>query len=324
MGNDNAQKKAISIEKYTQLRQMKCEMCGGTELVKRDGVFICEHCKTKYSIDEAKKLMIEGDGDIVITGKVEIDNKEKISNLYTLAQRAHAQQNYTDALKYYEMLLIEDPNNWIPIFYTNYLKFFCLKVDLEHLVQMSQEIALFRKNITEAVKQIINSKNSQENEKVLSDIFEKTLNLCNQCKIKNDDLFNLLSSKQKENYIEKYERNVENIALLYELLGDYFEEYLRNQTKFMICWEKAYEYAKKEYLKKRIIAKIQKYNPSYKESKVNEPFTGVKVLKILFVLFVLFIISLIINSLGIKGLEQFVISIIAVSIIIVFWVKLKK
>ena len=52
MGNDNAQKKAISIEKYTQLRQMKCEMCGGTELVKRDGVFICEHCKTKYSIDE--------------------------------------------------------------------------------------------------------------------------------------------------------------------------------------------------------------------------------------------------------------------------------
>lgn len=37
------------------MKQLTCEMCGSTDLIKQDGVFICQSCGTKYSIEEAKK-----------------------------------------------------------------------------------------------------------------------------------------------------------------------------------------------------------------------------------------------------------------------------
>lgn len=37
------------------MRQLTCEMCGGTDLVKDGGVFICQTCGCKYTVEEAKK-----------------------------------------------------------------------------------------------------------------------------------------------------------------------------------------------------------------------------------------------------------------------------
>lgn len=42
------------------MKQLTCEMCGSNELVKQDGVFVCQACGAKYSTEEAKKMMIEG------------------------------------------------------------------------------------------------------------------------------------------------------------------------------------------------------------------------------------------------------------------------
>ena len=39
-------------------------MCGGTDLMKQDGVFVCQSCGCKYSPEEARKIMIEGPVDI--------------------------------------------------------------------------------------------------------------------------------------------------------------------------------------------------------------------------------------------------------------------
>ena len=41
------------------MKQLTCEMCGSTELMKQDGVFVCQTCGTKYSVEEAKKMMVE-------------------------------------------------------------------------------------------------------------------------------------------------------------------------------------------------------------------------------------------------------------------------
>ena len=41
------------------MKQLICEMCGSTDLLKQDGVFVCQSCGTKYSVEEAKKMMIE-------------------------------------------------------------------------------------------------------------------------------------------------------------------------------------------------------------------------------------------------------------------------
>ena len=42
------------------MKQLKCEMCGSTNLMKEDGVFVCQSCGCKYSVEEAKKMMVEG------------------------------------------------------------------------------------------------------------------------------------------------------------------------------------------------------------------------------------------------------------------------
>ena len=98
---------------------MTCEMCGSTDLIKQDGVFVCQTCGCKYSIEEAKKMMVEGTVD-VSGSTVKVDNERKIENLRTLADRAKAEGDTETAAKYFEELLKEDPNNWEANFYTIY------------------------------------------------------------------------------------------------------------------------------------------------------------------------------------------------------------
>ena len=41
------------------MKQLTCEMCGSTDIVKDGGVFVCQTCGCKYSVAEAKKMMTE-------------------------------------------------------------------------------------------------------------------------------------------------------------------------------------------------------------------------------------------------------------------------
>ena len=38
------------------MKQLTCEMCGSTDLMKQDGVFVCQSCGMKYSVEEAKSI----------------------------------------------------------------------------------------------------------------------------------------------------------------------------------------------------------------------------------------------------------------------------
>ena len=49
-----------------------CEMCGSSNLIKQNGVFVCQSCGIKYSLEEARKLMAGGTVDIVKTANVKI------------------------------------------------------------------------------------------------------------------------------------------------------------------------------------------------------------------------------------------------------------
>ncbi|MDO5295226.1 MAG: hypothetical protein Q4F00_01085 [bacterium] len=41
------------------MKKIVCEICGSSNIVKKDGVFICQDCGLKYTADEAKKLLVE-------------------------------------------------------------------------------------------------------------------------------------------------------------------------------------------------------------------------------------------------------------------------
>lgn len=52
------------------MQAIKCELCGSNEFTKVDGLFQCNHCHTKYTLEEAKKLIISG--NIEINGEIKV------------------------------------------------------------------------------------------------------------------------------------------------------------------------------------------------------------------------------------------------------------
>lgn len=92
------------------MKQLTCEMCGGTDLVKQDGVFVCQSCGSKYSIEEAKKMMVEG--TVEVTGVVEVDNTAAIKNYLTMAKNALDAKNYSEAEEYCNKIIELDVENW--------------------------------------------------------------------------------------------------------------------------------------------------------------------------------------------------------------------
>lgn len=84
------------------MKQLTCEMCGSTDLIKEDGVFICQACGIKYSVEEAKKMMI--------------DDSTKIDNYYMLAETAFNIGKYEEAENYCKKILEIDSTHYKALF----------------------------------------------------------------------------------------------------------------------------------------------------------------------------------------------------------------
>ena len=89
---------------------MTCEMCGSTDLIKQDGVFVCQTCGCKYSVEEAKKMMVEG--TVEITGTVKVDNTAAIDNYLDMARNAIDAGNNKEADDYCNKIIEMDVTNW--------------------------------------------------------------------------------------------------------------------------------------------------------------------------------------------------------------------
>jgi len=92
------------------MKQIICEMCGGKELIKQNGTYTCQHCGTKYSVEEAKKMLVT------------IDTSVKLENALKNARKARECKDYEQGEKYYNIVKMEDPENWEANFYSIYFK----------------------------------------------------------------------------------------------------------------------------------------------------------------------------------------------------------
>lgn len=93
------------------MKAIQCEMCCSNDIIKQDGLYVCQHCGTKYSVEEAKKLFFES--------TVKIDKSDELKSLYEVARRARKDNDIDTALKYYEKILTLD-SGWEPYFYSIY------------------------------------------------------------------------------------------------------------------------------------------------------------------------------------------------------------
>ena len=154
------------------MKQLTCEMCGGVDLVKQDGVFKCQNCGAKYSVEEAKKMMIEG--TVNVQGTVEIDNSNRINNLYKLADLDIDKEDCGNAKKYYESILIEEPTSWKAYFFVMYIRAWNSKI--KEIVSVSKD---FYNNYAPVMKMIKEHVDINEQLSALEVVFERSKKLLN-------------------------------------------------------------------------------------------------------------------------------------------------
>ncbi len=141
------------------MKAMVCEMCNSHDLLKQDGMYVCQSCGTKYTVEEAKKLLVEG--------TVKIDKTDDVEKLLVLARRAREDNNSENAEKYYGLVLQEDPNNWEAAFFHVYFQSAQCKIrDIESTAH------LFANNIDSSMRlvsevQDVDAKNAALNTIIL-------------------------------------------------------------------------------------------------------------------------------------------------------------
>lgn len=91
------------------MNQLTCEMCGGKDLIKDGGVFICQSCGCKYSVEEAKKMVLEG--TVEVKGKVSVDSSDTLNNFIIRGNQFFENKEYDKAEIYYNKALDIDANS---------------------------------------------------------------------------------------------------------------------------------------------------------------------------------------------------------------------
>ena len=260
------------------MKQIVCEMCGGNEFVKTDGMMVCQACGTKYTVEEAKKMMIEGTVD-VSGSTVKVDQAEELNNLYILARRAKDTNNYGDAQKYYEQLVVKDPNSWEANFYAVYYQSMNCKI------AQIQNAAITLSNCEGAVLQLIKDNVSDPQEQVKA-VDEMGASLIRISRVLYDGAkshYNGIGDSVRSDYTQEMLNRCCAARDICYNFGNYVIKFFGDEYGKDIavpCWKMGIilhngvmtYFAQKENNKNIIMdyaSKIQKYDSSYQAPKVN-------------------------------------------------------
>ena len=128
------------------MNRLTCEMCGSNEMVKQDGYFVCQFCGCKYTVEEAKKMMIEGTVDV--TGStVKVDNSEFVEKFLNNARRAYHKEDWEEVEKYYNMVEQNVPDNIEAVFFSAYGKAMLAMTDSEYF-KRDQKFEVLKRSIS--------------------------------------------------------------------------------------------------------------------------------------------------------------------------------
>jgi len=224
------------------MKQIVCEMCGGKDLIKQGNVFTCQNCGSKYSVEEAKKMMVT------------IDTSAKLENALKNARKARENKNYEQAAEFYKIALMEEPDNWEANFYSIYSKA-CL----------SSNVSSVENCIKSVLKDI---KKLDDNTKQNEAIKQMSIDLVNLVSVSYNNAinsYNALSVEEQVKLEENHETDILNLLSLLELfVKELISEFGKNEfttSIYIQCYETALNRTNAKYF----VDVLEKINPTSHE-----------------------------------------------------------
>ena len=108
------------------MKQLVCELCRGTNFGKLDGTYICQSCGSKYSLEEARRLLVEIPPEPAKPAEPE-QPRIPVDHL-ALARQAKIRGEDAEALRHYTIAHNADPENWEAAFFTVYYNALACKI----------------------------------------------------------------------------------------------------------------------------------------------------------------------------------------------------
>lgn len=81
------------------MKKLICEICGDSDLIKQDNYYVCQSCGSKFTVEEAKKMLVEVEGTVNVQGTVKIDHSDSEKMLVEDFEYAIKSNNYQNALE---------------------------------------------------------------------------------------------------------------------------------------------------------------------------------------------------------------------------------
>ena len=256
------------------MNELICEMCGSNDIVKQDGLYVCQSCGTKYSVEEARKMMT---GETMeVEGTVKIDRSSELDNLYEIARRAKDTNNNENALKYYDQILVKDANSWEAQFYVIYFRAMNSKI-----AEIGSTGSSLRDSIVSILGLVKNHVDEDKQEEVILEIYERCSDASNLLFNAARNWFRDIDTRVQSNFAQQYVNHVFPTAFIMYNLGDglidlFGGEYTGIATR---SWIQGID-LHKSYIgmlsdkngNKAIIdsyvQKIQKYQPDFEPPKI--------------------------------------------------------
>lgn len=192
-----------------------CEMCGNSDLLKEGDYFVCQFCSAKYTVEDAKKMMIEGTVDV--QGTVKVDNSDFIQKYLQNARRAKQKEDWEEVTKYYNLVEQNDPKNIEAIFYSAYGKAMMSLLTDSDIYRRKQIFNVVTKSVS-----VLDDYFDIEKKDELDDVFREI----------NEDIKNLFSTNYVYQYnTSTYQNNSATTATLQLELAREYANTLINITK---------------------------------------------------------------------------------------------
>lgn len=122
------------------MKRVVCEVCGSQNVKKFEEEFVCLECGVSYSVEAARKLLVEVTEDQLANKLERVKNSseskpvekptmdDELKELYGLARRAYSGDNFEAAEKYYYEISRKNPRDWEATFYEAISKAWVCKI----------------------------------------------------------------------------------------------------------------------------------------------------------------------------------------------------